>query len=214
MRKILLGTSNPSKAAYFAHQLRDYDVSFLLLKDLGIENLPDEAGKDPLENAVLKAAYYGRLYDYVISADSALYIRELPPTDPRQPGLTIRRHPDGSAMDDEEMIAHYSALARELGGQMTCYYQDAYGVCNQGVVSGFMEDETVSSIHVFRMVDRPHPVRTPGWPLDSLSIWPSTGQYFVENRERQLSAMEQVLEKSYMDKLLAFYVEKLELERR
>ena len=46
MRKeILLGTSNPSKVEYFAHQLRDFDVKLLTLKDLGIEKLPDENGK-------------------------------------------------------------------------------------------------------------------------------------------------------------------------
>ena len=51
MRKILLGTTNPAKADYFAHILEGYDVSFLTLKDLGIGQIPDEAGNSPLENA-------------------------------------------------------------------------------------------------------------------------------------------------------------------
>lgn len=214
MRQILLGTSNPSKAAYFERQLAEYDVSFLLLRDLGIEKLPDEAGKNPMENAMLKAAYYGRFSDYVISEDSALYIRELPLDDPRQPGLTIRRKAGGGSMDDEEMLAHYSGLARELGGRMTCYYLDGYGVCSHGEVSGFMDDGPVNDAYTFYMVDKPHPVRTPGWPLDSISIRPSTGRYFVESREHQMSAVEEVLAKSYREKLLAFYAAKLGLEKR
>lgn len=182
MKEILLGTSNPSRADFFAHQLEGYDVSFLLLGDLGIESLPDEPGKNPMENAMAKAAWYGRFHDYVISGDSALYIRELPLDDPRQPGLTVRRRPDGSSMTDEEMIAHFSALARELGGKMTCWYQNGYGICCRGEVSGFMDTGPVNDLYAFRMVDTPHPVRTPGWPLDSLSIWPATGKYFVESR--------------------------------
>ena len=93
--KILLGTHNPSKVDYFARQLTGYDVSFLTLGDLGIQTLPDEAGKSVLENAAIKAAYYGQFHDYVISADSALYIKELSLDDPRQPGLTVRRTADG-----------------------------------------------------------------------------------------------------------------------
>ena len=210
MRQILLGTSNPSKAAYFAGQLKDYDVSFLLLRDFGIEKQPDEEGKSPLENALIKAAYYGRFHDYVISEDSALYIRELPLDDPRQPGLTIRRSPSGGSMDDDGMLRHYSALAHELGGRMTCYYVDAYAGCNLGQVSGFCED---GHRYTFYMVDKPHPARTPGWPLDSISVWPETGHYFVENRERHLSDVEQALERSYRDKLMMFYKKKLELIR-
>ena len=64
------------------------------------------------------------------------------------------------------------------------------------------------------MVDKPHPVRTPGWPLDSISIWPATGRYFVESREHQMSAAEAVLEKAHREELLLFYEEKLGLEKR
>lgn len=215
MREILLGTSNPAKAAYFAHFLEDYNVSFLLLKDLGIEKLPDEAGKSPRENAMLKAAYYGRFHDYVLSQDSALYIRELPLDDPRQPGLTVRRRPGGGTMDDGEMLAYYSSLAHQLGGRMTCCYLDGYGICNCGQVSGFMNEAgPLLDAYSFYVVDKPHPVRTPGWPLDSISINPHTGLYFTESREHHRTAVEEVLHKSYKAQLLAFCAEQLGLERR
>lgn len=212
--EILLGTTNPSKAAYFERQLADYDVSLLTLNDLGIRKAPDEDGKSPMENAMAKAAFYGRCCDRVISADSALYIKELAMDDPRQPGLFVRRRPDGHVMTDEEMIVHYSALAHELGGEMTCWYQDAVAVCCCGIVSGFMDDGPVNDVYAFTIVDRPHPVRVPGWPLDSISIRRSTGKYFVESREHQLSAAQEVLAKGCRDRLTAFYVERLGLRRR
>lgn len=41
-------------------------------------------------------------------------------------------------------------------------------------------DEQHAREHAFLMVDTSHAKRHPGWPLDSLSIVPETGLYFVE----------------------------------
>lgn len=212
MRKILLGTTNPAKADYFAHILAGYDVSFLTLRDLDIRKIPDEAGGSPLENARTKAAWYGQFWDYVIAQDAALYIRELALDDPRQPGLTVRRRSDGHVMTDEEAIEHYAALARELGGRMTCWYQEGYAVANHGRVAGFMDDGAINDVYRFYMVDKPYPSYTPGWPLDSISIWPATGRYFTEDRERYLSTVDQVLARDYAQARLRFLVESLGLE--
>ena len=216
MRKILLGTTNPAKADYFARILAGYDVSFLTLGDLGIEQIPDEAGSSPLENARAKAACYGRFWDYVITQDAALYIRELAPDDPRQPGLTVRRRSDGHVMTDEEAVEHYAALAHELGGRMTCWYQEGYAVANHGRVAGFMDDGAINDVYRFYMVDKPYDgsAYTPGWPLDSLSIWPATGRYFLEDRERYLSDVDQMLARDYAGERLRFLVENLELTAR
>ena len=214
MRQILLGTTNPAKADYFARILEGYDVSFLTLGDLDIRKIPDEAGSSPLENAQAKATCYGQFWDYVITQDAALYIRELALDDPRQPGLTVRRRPDGHVMTDEEAIAHYAGLARELGGRMTCWYQEGYAVANHGKVTGFMDDGPINDIYRFYMVDKPYPSYMPGWPLDSLSIWPATGKYFVEDRERYLSTVDQILARDYSGERLRFLVESLELTER
>lgn len=211
---ILLGSHNPAKVDYFARQLEGYEVSFLTLGDLGLEKLPDEDGKSVLENAAIKAAYYGRFHDYVISADSALYIRELPLDDPRQPGLTIRRAADGHEMDEEEMISYYTSLVHSLGGKVTCWYQDAYAVCNHGKVFTFMDDTCIKDLYGFYLVDKPHPTRKPGWPLDSLSIRPQTGRYFVDDRELHANTVDEVLMKDYREKLVAFYEKSLGLKRR
>lgn len=214
MRQILLGTTNPAKADYFTRILEGYDVSFLTLRDLDIRNIPDEAGSSPLENARAKAAWYGQFWDYVLAADSALYIRELPLDDPRQPGLTVRRRSDGHVMTDGEAIAHYAGLAHELGGRMTCWYQEGYAVANHGKVTGFMDDGPINDIYRFYMVDKPYPSYMPGWPLDSLSVWPATGKYFVEDRERYLSEVDQMLAKDFAEARRRFLVESLELTKR
>ena len=211
--KILLGTHNPSKADYFARQLRGFDVSFMLLGDLGIEKIADEDGKSVLENAAIKAAHYGQFHDYVISADSALYIKELPIDDPRQPGLTIRRAADGHEMTDDEMLEYYAALAHSLGGKITCWYQDAYAVCNRGEVSVFMDDGPVNDVYAFYMVDKPHTSRHPGWPLDSISIRPRTGSYFVEHKEFHPSEEDEILIKDFQKRRTEFYAKSLGLKR-
>lgn len=179
MRQILLGTTNPAKADYFTRILEGYDVSFLTLRDLDIRNIPDEAGSSPLENARAKAACYGQFWDYVLTQDAALYIRELALDDPRQPGLTVRRRSDGHVMTDEEAIAHYAGLAHELGGRMTCWYQEGYAVANHGKVTGFMDDGPINDIYRFYMVDKPYPSYMPGclWtaslsgPLRASTSW-------------------------------------------
>ena len=176
--KILIGTTNPAKAAVFAKQLGDYPVELLTLTDLGIKKHPDEDGKNPMENAMIKAAYYGRFHDPVITEDSALYIKELPMDDPRQPGLFVRRAPDGHEMTDTEMTEYYANLAHSLGGRVTAYWLDGYAVCKDGNVVGFMNDsEELNAAYAFYLVDKPHENNHDGWPIDRISVDIKTGKY-------------------------------------
>ena len=88
--KVLLGTTNPSKVKRFYKLLENCDIEFITLKDLEIEDEPDETGKTPEENAICKAGYYGKYFDLVICNDSGLYFEELSLEDERQPGLNVR----------------------------------------------------------------------------------------------------------------------------
>ena len=150
----------------------------------------------------------------MISADSALYIREIPLSDPRQPGLSIRRTPSGYSMSDDEALEYYSSLAHDLGGRITCWYQDAYAICNHGEVFGFMDDGPVNDVYSFYMVDKPHEKRNPGWQLDSISIRRSNGKYFVESEQQAADAASEVLMKDYRQRLMDFYEKNLGLKRR
>lgn len=178
--EVLLGTTNPSKVKRFASFLADCDVTFYTLKDLGITREPEEKGGSPEENAVIKARFYGRYFDRVICNDSGLYFDALPLEDPRQPGLHIRTPGGGKRLEDEEMIAYYSRLIRSLGGRVSAFYLDGISVYNRGKVYSYMENMDSIRQDAFYMVDRPSTIRRPGWPLDSLSLNPSTLSYFTE----------------------------------
>ena len=181
------------------------------LSDLGIQKHPDEDGKSPVENAMIKAAYYGQFHDPVITEDSALYIKELPMDDPRQPGLFVRRAPDGHEMTDEEMTEYYAALAHSLGGRVTAYWLDGYAICKDGKVTGFMDDE-LSRLYAFYLVDTPHPTCHDGWPIDRISVDMKTGQYVTDrDAGSPTAAKEETVIQSYWKKLSEFYVRALGL---
>ena len=101
--KILIGTTNPAKVERFQKLLHQYDAELITLNDIRVAGEPEENGRTPEENAVLKAEFYGQYSDRVICNDSGLYFDALPMDDPRQPGLHIRS-PRGKRLDDEEMI--------------------------------------------------------------------------------------------------------------
>ena len=91
MKEILIGTTNPSKANYFAWLLSGYDLRFHTLKDLDITAEPEETGNTPEENAILKARFYGQFFDLVLCNDSGLYLDCLPLSDPRYRNSGIRQ---------------------------------------------------------------------------------------------------------------------------
>lgn len=168
--QVLIGTTNPSKVEQFAGMLSGFGLEFVTLADLGITDEPRETGGTPMENAKLKAAFYGQYADAVICADSGLYFDELPLDDPRQPGLHIRTPGGGKRLDDEEMIAHYAQLVHSLGGKVMAYYLNGFAVKMGDDVHGFQWTRDEARLGAFYMLDTPCEARCPGWPLDSLSV--------------------------------------------
>jgi len=167
--QVLIGTTNPSKLKLFEQVLEGYPIQFVTLRDLHIEEEPEEMGCTPAENAAVKAAFYGRFADYVICNDAGLYFDSLPLDDPRQPGLHIRT-PEGRRLDDEEMICYYSRLVHELGGKVMAYYLDGFAVKTPKGVTTYMKSKQEARTGAFWMLDQPVAARREGWPLDSLSI--------------------------------------------
>lgn len=98
---------------------------------MGITQEPKESGKNPEENAIIKAKYYGKFFDIVICNDSGLYFDSLSLDDSRQPGLNIRTPEGCGRLDDEAMIKYYSGLMHSLGGKVLAYYlflKDSLGI--------------------------------------------------------------------------------------
>ena len=166
--QVLVGTTNPAKLKLFEQVLDGWPITFVTLRDLNITAEPEEMGRNPAENAAVKAAFYGQFADYVICNDSGLYFDNLELDDPRQPGLHIRT-PQGKRLDDEQMIDYYSQLVHSLGGKVLAYYLDGFAVKTPQGVKTFMKSREDARQAAFWMLDQPVSARRPGWPLDSLS---------------------------------------------
>lgn len=207
--QVLIGTTNPAKVKRFAEFLPDCGIEFLTLKDLGIAAEPAEQGSTPEENARIKAEFYGRFCDRVICNDSGLYFDGLSPEDPRQPGLNIRT-PGGQRLNDDEMIGHYSALVHSMGGRVLAYYLDGIAVYNRGKIETFLDER--GKLAAFYMVDTPSQNRTPGWPLDSLSINRNTLTYFTDRGNNIYDPVEeQIIVGEYRRRVIEFLKRALDL---
>ena len=211
--KVLLGTTNPSKVRRFSELLSGYDVEFCTLRDLGIDEEPEECGKTPEENAVIKARYYGQYFDRVICNDSGLYFDSLPLDDSRQPGLNIRA-PQGVRLEDEEMIEYYSSLVSTIGGRALAYYLDGIAVYNCGNIFSYMEISETTKASAFYMVDTPTSDRHVGWPLDSISVNRNTGRYFTDKEHSKFDTTnENVMLGEYRKRIRAFMAEALRISK-
>lgn len=178
---LLYGTSNAGKLDVMREYLAGLDINIIGLNDIDIK-LPeiDESGNNPLENAKIKAiAYYKATGMPVFSCDSGLFIKDAP--DELQPGVHVR-NVGGKYLDDEEMISYYSSLAVRLGGQMTVRYKN--GIClimSEREIYEHMGDDIASE--EFNIVSKPHNRKTPGFPIDSLSVHTKTGKYYYDMDE-------------------------------
>lgn len=180
--KILIGTANPSKTKLFANILSLCNMDYVTLDELSITDAPEETGRTPEENSIIKAKFYGRYFDKVLCNDSGLYFCDLPIDDERQPGIFVRRPNGQQSLNDDEMIEYYSNFVHSLGGKMLAAYCDAFAVYDCGKVYSYMDDPLQLKDSAFYMVDVPSKERNVGWPLDSLSVNKDTLKYFSESR--------------------------------
>ncbi len=179
--EILYGTTNPAKWSAMCGQLEGLGLEIRSLREF--ERVPEvrEAGKDPLENARIKARTYWQAYHMpVFSCDSGLYIREIPGE--LQPGVHVRRRGEYS-MSDEEMTAYYAGLAKKYG-RLTARYQNAIClVLDETHVYEEMSPEL--SGDPFWITDRPHPKKVAGFPLDRISLVIPSGAYYYESDSKE-----------------------------
>ena len=176
--KLLYGTSNKSKIRVMKEYIASLGIEISSLDDVSAP-LPDidESGSSPLENARIKAlAYYKALKTPVFSCDSGLYIDGL--DDTRQPGVHVRRI-NGRRLNDDEMIAYYSALANEFGGKLTARYQHSICLVMDDAKIYEHAGEDLASQR-FYIVSKPHPRRYEGFPIDSLSVEIQSGMYYYD----------------------------------
>lgn len=171
--KVLFATTNPAKIKRYSCRLEERGIQVLTLKDLNLNLHVEETGKNAIENSYIKAkAYYDVTQITTIGMDNNLFIEELP--EDKQPGTHVRRV-NGKELTDEEMIEYYSKLVKENGGKLTAKW--VYGMV---IYNGVEAKEYKWSKDHFYFVDKPSEKRTPGYPLDSISIMPEYNKYFVD----------------------------------
>ena len=176
--KLVYGTTNQSKLQTMKEHIAPLGIEIIGLNHISTP-LPDidETGNSPLQNARIKArAYYKALKTPVFSCDSGLYIDGL--EDQRQPGVYVRRI-QGKRLTDAEMITHYASLAKEFGGQVTARYRNAIClVLDDNNIHEHAGDDIASE--KFLITTTPHPKRSEGFPIDSLSVHIPSGKYYYD----------------------------------
>lgn len=208
-RRILIGTTNPSKTEWLSGFLSEIpNIEPVTLKELGVTVEPEEEGVTPEENALLKAlAYHEATGLAVVSHDSGLYFREFSMADSRQPGLHVRRV-NGQTLDDDGMMAYYSQLAAQFGPFHACWCSGFAAVDETGHYETFAQDRVDNTDFFgtfgFILVSQPHPMRHPGWPLDSLSKDPVTGAYWFDQEDNR-SVTESDYSRAYHSNVNRFY---------
>jgi inosine/xanthosine triphosphate pyrophosphatase family protein len=131
IKKVLFGTHNPKKV----HRFKTYPilegVQLLSPQDINLPKVyaPEDRDSEG-ENALQKAkAYYKASGIRTVTLDTGFYIDGLP--DDQQPGKHVQRVAgvDDDSSDEEryeKMIAFYSNLARESGGERHAYFLDVF----------------------------------------------------------------------------------------
>lgn len=200
--RILYGTTNQAKLESMKRITQSLGIEIIGLNDLK-QPLPvvNESGKNPLENAQIKAkTYYDAFSMPVFSCDSGLYFGGL--DEALQPGTHIRRI-NGKELTDEEMIEYYSDLAKKHNDQLIGWYRNAiYFIIDDETHFSSM-DEALSS-EPFMIVSKAHEKRKIGFPLDALSVDIDSGKYYYDIEEKSVkeSPVEQGF-KAFWEKTLS-----------
>jgi len=169
--RLFYATRNESKICNMKHRLKDYDVEIVTPKDMGLYIEVEETGRSPIENAQLKArAYFDKTGIATIAGDSGLYIDGIP--DEKQPGIFVHRI-NGKTLSDDEVIEHYSNLAKEYGGRLRARYVTGLSL----IVEGREHHTEIPDDDMFLTGTPNNNMKHRGNPLDVITICPANGKY-------------------------------------
>lgn len=192
MKRLLYATGNSSKVYTMRRRLAGQMVEVLTLADAGVQLHVEENGATPVENALIKArAYYAATEIPAIAGDSAFYIDGLPAA--QQPGLHVRRV-DGRELSDEELIIHYAALARGMGGSVPARFVTGMALVDASGEKTVLIQESTRLLTDHPLKDYPHQ----GDPLAALCIDPGTGKYIAQLTDAEELALDEPFEKACM----------------
>jgi XTP/dITP diphosphohydrolase len=166
--ELLLATQNPGKLAEMRLLVEGLPFRVLGLRDVGIEDAPEETGATFIENAVLKARHYatGRL---AVADDSGLSVDALG----GGPGLYSSRFGGEGASDAERNRLLLERLAGVPESGRGARFTSAVAVARDGEIL-FQAEESVEGRIAFEL-------RGPnGFGYDPLFYYPPFGCTFGE----------------------------------
>lgn len=183
--KYLLATTNKAKIRYYGTKLREHGIEIVTLEDLNIEYDVNETGKNPIENAIIKASAYHKISGMpTIVLDEGLFLESVP--DNIQPGTHVRRV-NGKRLNDIEMIKYYIDLVNKYGenGTLKGYFLKGVAIVNQNNTYTFeYKANRCFTNKQSKIIDE-------GYPLASIQIISSLNKFKSELTEEE--------EKSTMD---------------
>lgn len=177
--KYLLATTNKAKIRYYGTKLKERGIEIVTLEDLNIECDVDETGKNPIENAVIKASAYHKLSGMpTIALDEGLFLEGVP--DNIQPGTHVRRV-NGKRLNDIEMIEYYIDLVNKYGenGTLKGYFLKGVAIVNQNNTYTF----NYKANRCF--TNKQSEVIDEGYPLASIQIISSLNKFKSELTEEE-----------------------------
>ena len=133
------------------------------------------------------------------SCDSGLYFKGLP--EELQPGTHVR-NVGSKRLSDDEMTDYYSALARRYGTITAQYLNAICLVLSENEIYEHMGADISGSS--FYIIDKPHPKRVDGYPLDRISLNIRTGKYYYD-----MTQDEYLLEESFGGGFRSFFANAL-----
>lgn len=182
--KYLLATKNKAKIRYYGTKLKYFGIELVTLEDLNIECDVDETGKNPIENAIIKASTYYKLSGMpTIALDEGLFLEGVP--DNIQPGTHVRRV-NGKRLNDIEMIKYYIDLVNKYGenGTLKGYFLKGVAIVNQDNTYTF--DYKANRCFTNKQSE----VIDEGYPLASIQIISSLNKFKSELTEEEKNTMD------------------------
>ena len=177
--KYLFATTNKAKIKRYATKLIQKGIEIVTLNDLNINIDVEENGKDPIENAIIKATAYNKISNIpTIAIDEGLFLNNVP--EDIQPGTHVRRV-NGKRLNDKEMIEYYISLVNKYGtdGNLLGYFRKGVAIVNGDEVYTF-EHKTDR-----KFTNKQSKVIDEGYPLASIQIIQPFGKYKSELSEEE-----------------------------
>ncbi len=178
---ILIATTNQAKLKEIIFALRELikkKFSFLTLNDVRVEEKPEETGKSFLENAILKAKFYGEKTKLpTIADDGGLIIPALN----NAPGVKSRRWL-GYEANDEELIEYTLKKIKNFSLPKRQAFLETYVVFYQPLTKEF--DYAQEKIEGY-IAKKPSFKRIPGYPFRALFIVKKFNKYYDELTEKE-----------------------------